>query len=139
MTKLYSGAHLSKERKYHVKATTEEGIEIVSGHCMLAGGKITRVRDGMAAEFQRLDDWIKTRNGIIGHIKGVIEDEDGENLLMISTTGGEVHFQSGESSLEKDHGIAVKIVFIVFNIPQRELKTKLIEVFDDLHDPVKKR
>lgn len=88
------------------------------------------MRDVIACALQGLETWIEEHHGIIGHLKGTLADS--ETLQMISTTDGEVHSQSGDAEIKQSGNVAVNLVFLVFNIEQKALERKMIEVFDDI-------
>lgn len=133
MVKFVLGTSLFKTQKYHIQSALREGALIVSGHGQFASKHVTEMQDDVLAIFRHLATWVEEHHGIIGHLKGTLEDS--ETMLMVSTTGGEIHTQSGEAEKKQNAGVTVSIVLIVFNVSQKELEAQLMQAFEQLSPP----
>ena len=86
---------------------------------------LEEAKETLTGSLKDLADWVKGKDGMIGHIKAYVEDLG--PAYMLSITEDEVSEKTNEEKKAQ-----VTFAVIIFNVSMDDLEAKLTEVRDGL-------
>lgn len=107
-----------------ITSHTHDGALVCSGKCSFTGD-LGKAKECLKQEAGLLAGWVEENNGIIGHIKGLIEVHG--PVYTISTTGGEI---TGKEMPAAD--LSVNLVAIVFNMDMEKMESRMVSLLDNM-------
>lgn len=105
-----------------VTSHIHDGALVCSGNRNITGD-LTKVKKYLTGEVGMLAEWVEENNGIVGHIKGLVDVRG--SVYMVSTTGGEVTSKEIPVS-----DITIYLVAIVFNIDIKKMESRMTSLLD---------
>lgn len=117
-------------RHQHILRVAHDGVtsHIHNGALVCSGnrnftGDLTKVKEYLEREVGMYAEWVEENNGIVGHIKGLVEFRG--PVYTVSTTGGEATCKEMPVS-----DITIDLVAIVFNIDMERMESRMASLLD---------
>jgi hypothetical protein len=130
MVRIVGSSQLRKRRRYRLQTTVHEEALAVSGELQLPETDVDSLIAMLEAALAELSEWVLKHEGIIGHIKGLVQSAC--KTLLISTTGDAVNWRILETTADDSEENTISLTAIVFGIDQLDLEEQLLTAFEKL-------